>query len=205
MTLDLQPSARNEDLGSTVACLWKQEGVVNGNYQLSGILGATENNSSFVEALSGDLVMQAGSGRIYQLNLLAKILALINVTEIIKGRIPDVFKEGFAYKAIRADGYFENGNLILKDGIIEGASMTIFADGMFDLVKQEMDLTILVSPFKTIDSVLKKLPLIKELMGKGLIAFWYQVKGKWDDYEITAIAAEEEPYDIMRDRVVIQR
>jgi hypothetical protein len=198
MTLDLQPSAKNENLGSTVACLWKQEGVVDGNYQLSGILTATQNKNSFVEALNGDLSMEAGSGRIYQLNLLAKILALINVTEIIKGRIPDVFKEGFAYRAIRADGYFENGNLVLKDGIIEGVSMTIFAEGTFNFVEQDMDLIILVSPFKTIDSILKKLPLIKELMGKGLIAFWYRVKGKWDDYEITAITAEEEPHDIMR-------
>ena len=198
MTLDLQPSAIDQNLGSTVACLWKQDGVVDGNYQLSGILAATQKSSSFVEALNGDLSMQAGSGRIYRLNLLAKILALINVTEIIKGRIPDVFKGGFAYKAIRADGYFENGNLVLKDGIIEGASMTIFAEGKFNMVEQDMDLIILVSPFKTIDSVLKKLPLIKELMGKGLIAFWYSVKGKWDDYEITAITAEEEPHDIMR-------
>ena len=148
MTLDLQPSAINEDLGSTVACLWKQEGVVEGNYHLSGILTATQNKNSFVEALTGDLSMEAGPGRVYQLNLLAKILALINVTEIIKGRIPDVFKEGFAYRAIRADGHFENGNLVLKDGVIEGVSMTIFAEGTFNFIDQNMDLVILVSPFK---------------------------------------------------------
>jgi len=198
MQLDLQPLAVNQDLGATVTCLWQEEGVVTGDYRLSGKLKATKNHASFVEALAGNLDMQAGSGRIYRLNLLAKILALVNVTEIIKGRIPDVFKEGFAYKAMRADGYFKDGDLILKEGIIEGVSMTIYAEGKFNFVEQTMDLTILVSPFKTIDSILQKLPLLKKLADKGLIAFWYSVQGKWDDYEITAITAEEEPDDLMR-------
>lgn len=194
-TLAFQPVSRNQNLGQVIDCIWNEEGLVNGAYNLSGKLAATVTNQTVAEALRGNLEMNAGAGRIYRLNMLAKILAMLNFTEIFRGKIPDIFRVGFAYNSMRASGYFQDAQFILKEGIIEGSSMTIYVEGSFDLIHETMDLKVLVSPLKTIDSLLKALPLLRKLAKKGLVAFLYSVSGKWDDYEVVAVTPPREEID----------
>ena len=83
------------------------------------------NSKEIGEVLNGNLKFHAKDGRIYRYGVLAKILALLNVTEIFRGKLPDVVKEGFAYNSIKADGNLENGKFMFKEFVIDGSSMTI--------------------------------------------------------------------------------
>jgi hypothetical protein len=55
--------------------------------------------------------------------------------------------------------------------------MGVTSRGTIDLFAKEVDLKILVSPFKTVDFVVRKIPIIRGLLGGTLVTIPVIVKG----------------------------
>jgi hypothetical protein len=192
--LYLYPVAENRQLNDTVACHWKKNRLVTGNFNLSGKLFAISNSKEIGKVLNGKLKFSAKDGRIYRYGILAKIFTLLNITEIFRGKLPDVVKEGFAYNSIKADGNLENGKFMFKEFVIDGSSMTIVCEGYIDLVRDEMDVVVLVAPFKTVDYIIKHIPLVNHILGGKLVSIPFRVQGSPADPDViplppTAIGA----------------
>ncbi|MGQ9571168.1 MAG: hypothetical protein ACUVUQ_10100, partial [Thermodesulfovibrionales bacterium] len=107
----------------------------------------------------------------------AKIFALLNVTEIFRGNLPDVTQEGFAYKSMSFKGQVKDGKLLLKEGVIDGSSMEIVCEGNIDFIEKKADLNLLVAPLKTVDFILRKIPLVRDITGRSLISIPVKVTG----------------------------
>ncbi len=177
MELYLYPVAENQPLDQTVTCHWEKNQLATGNFNLSGKLFAISNSKEIGKVLNGNLKFFAEDGRIYRYGTLAKILALLNLSEIFRGKLPDVVKEGFAYNSITADGELENGKFIFKEFVIDGSSMTIVCEGYIDLVREKMDMVVLVAPFKTVDYIIKHIPIVNQILGGKLVSIPFRVKG----------------------------
>ena len=184
----LYPVAENQQLDNTVTCHWEKNRLVTGNFDLSGKLFAVSNSKEIGKVLNGNLKFHAKDGRIYRYGILAKIFALLNVTEIFRGKLPDVVKEGFAYNSIKADGNLENGKFTFKNFVIDGSSMTIVCKGYIDLVRGEMDLVVLVAPFKTADFIIKHIPIVKHVFGGKLVSIPFRVKGNPADPDVIPLS-----------------
>jgi len=130
----------------------------------------------------------ADKGRIYRFGLLAKILALLNVTEIYRGEVPDLAGEGFAYNSMSAKAVFEDGKLIFDEGSIDSPSMGIAVEGHIDLVKKKMDLTVLVAPFKTVDRIVKHIPLVSNILGGKLVSIPFKAIGELGDPDVIPLS-----------------
>jgi hypothetical protein len=133
------------------------------------------------QALTGKLTFSAEKGRIYRFGLLAKLLAILNVTEIYRGHVPDLAGEGFAYHSISASAKLQGGKFTMQECSIDGASMGIACTGDIDLIRKEVDLTILVAPFKTVDRIVDILPLIGSVLGGKLISIPFRATGNLED------------------------
>jgi len=188
MELYLYPVAENRQLDDTVACHWKKNRLVTGNFNLSGKLFAISNSKEIGKVLNGKLKFSAKDGRIYRFGILAKIFALLNVTEIFRGKLPDVVKKGFAYDSIKADGKIENGKFMFKEFVVDGSSMTIVCEGYIDLVRDDMDLVVLVAPFKTVDYIIKHIPLVNHILGGKLVSIPFRVKGNPADPDVIPLS-----------------
>jgi len=186
--LYLYPVAENRQLDDTVACHWKKDQLVTGKYNLSGKLFAISNSKEIGKVLNGKLKFFAEDGRIYRYGTLAKILALLNLSEIFRGKLPDVVKEGFAYNSIKADGNLENGKFMFKEFVIDGSSMTIVCEGYIDLIRDEMDVVVLVAPFKTVDYIIKHIPLVNHIFGGKLVSIPFRVKGNPADPDVIPLS-----------------
>jgi hypothetical protein len=138
-----------------------------------------------IQNLDGNLIFNAKDGRIYRYGTIAKIFALLNLTEIFRGKLPDVAQEGFAYHTISAKGKVENGKLLIKEAIIDGSSMEIVFEGNIDLVEKKVNLNMLVAPLKTVDFVLRKIPLIRDITGRSLISIPFRVTGDLGNLDVT--------------------
>ena len=119
---------------------------------------------------------------------LSKIFALLNLTEIFRGKIPDLVGEGFAYNSITASGKLENGKFVITNFVIDGASMAIVCTGNIDLNKDSIDLVVLISPFKTIDLIIKYIPVVTQILDGNIISIPFRVTGKIDDPEVTPLS-----------------
>jgi hypothetical protein len=69
----------------------------------------------------------------------------------------------------------------MEECFIDGASMGIACDGEIDLAEQKINLVILVAPFKTVDRIVKKIPLISTVLGGKLVSIPFRAKGDLDD------------------------
>jgi uncharacterized protein YhdP len=123
--------------------------------------------------------------------VLAKILAVLNVTEIFKGKFPDVVHKGFAYESAKIHGHLDQGIFILDEAVLDASSMTVGYKGRVDLLQQTLDLTVLVAPFKTVDSIVEHIPLINELFGGQLISIPFKVQGAWNDFDVEPLAVSQ--------------
>ena len=138
--------------------------------------------------MNGKLKFSAKDGRIYRYGILAKIFVLLNITEIFRGKLPDVVKEGCAYTSMKADGNLENGKFMFQEFVIDGSSMTIVCEGYIDLVRDEMDVVVLVAPFKTVDYIIKHIPLVNHILGGKLVSIPFRVKGNPADPDVIPLS-----------------
>ena len=120
--------------------------------------------------------------------MLAKIFALLNVTEIYRGEVPDLMGKGFAYNSIAAKGVFQKGKLIIKDTSIDSPSMGIAIEGDINLIKKKVDLVVLVAPFKTVDRIIKHIPLVGTIMGGTLISIPFRAIGDLSDPDVIPLS-----------------
>jgi hypothetical protein len=155
-----------------------------GTFDLNGQLLSKSKPDEFLRSMTGEMTFSAEKGRIYRFGLLAKILSILNVTEIYRGEVPDLIGEGFAYHDMTIRANLEGGKLIMQECAIDGVSMGIACEGNIDLSEKKLDLTVLVAPFKTMDRIIKFLPLIGHILGGKLISIPFSAKGDLADPDV---------------------
>jgi hypothetical protein len=174
----------------------------------AGITGASdfraeiEGNKNLPGSLLGDGEIVIRSGRIYRLPLLSKILEFLNVTQIVLGRMPDLGKEGMAYDLIRIMYNVEKGKIVLRKIYLDAPTLGIAGQGTVDLEKKTMNLTLLVSPLRTIDRILGAIPIIRNF--RNIVAIPISVYGDVNNPKIvplTPSAISSQLLDIMKDVV----
>ena len=175
--LHFNPVAENQNLEPSIACLSAKQNLADGTFNLTGELLSKAKPDAFPKSLNGNLELTAEQGRIYRFGMLAKIFALLNVTEIYRGEVPDLSGKGFAYNSITANGVFEEGKLMIKGTSIDSPSMGIAIEGYIDLIKKKVNLVVLVAPFKTVDRIVQKIPLVGTILGGSLISIPFRAIG----------------------------
>jgi hypothetical protein len=188
LRMDFKPNTQDQDLAPAIDCLLDKKEIISGSFDIEGQIETRGMEKTLIKALQGDMNFTAREGRIYRYGALAKIFALLNVTEIYKGKLPDVSKEGFAYKTIRSRTNIQNGKLILEEMHIDGASMGIVCQGDIDLNDNRMNVTVLVAPLKTVDSIIKHIPLVNIIFNGTLVSVPFRVTGNIADPKVTPLS-----------------
>ena len=160
-----------------------------GDFDLAGEITGQEKHEALLKSLQGNLEFVAKDGRIYRYGLLAKVLAFVNLTEVFRGKVPGFTKEGFAYHSMAAKATIQDGRLVLKEALIDAPSVGIVCHGHIDLINEEYDLIFLVAPLKTVDSVVKKIPLVGRILGGTLVSAPVKIAGPWTNPRVTALSA----------------
>jgi hypothetical protein len=73
--------------------------------------------------------------------------------------------------------------------------VNIASYGELDAINREIDMTVLVAPFETIDSVINKIPVVRSILGSTLVVVPVRVKGSLEDPTViplspTAVGSE---------------
>jgi len=121
------------------------------------------------------------------MTFLSRIFSYLNVTELLRGKLPDLGKEGFAYRTLTVRGEVNDGKVLLGELAMDAPSMGIAATGEVDLLRREEDLKVLVSPFGTVDAVVGKIPILGYILGGTLVSIPVAVRGDLDDPKVTPL------------------
>lgn len=174
--------ARNKaNIQDLLTCLSQKNDLIDGRYSLSGNILWDSPSKEVLNQLTGSFILNAEQGRIYKWTLLSRILSVLNVSKIFKGNIPNVTQTGFAYKNISIEADIKDSRIHLTKAVIDGKDMLLIFSGWIDPAKDQMDLTCLVAPFKTVDLIVEKIPVINTLLGGRLISVPVKATGKLFD------------------------
>jgi len=189
--LHFMPTAQNQDIQSAATCLTDKAAKMEGRFDFSGKVSGRGPSEDLLKALRGDFELQASPGRILagrSYRTLREILALINVTEIYRGRLPDLTREGFAYNSIRAKVTVKKDTLTIEEGVVDGLTMNIAGKGTLNLADKKINLTVLVAPLKTVDSIVSKIPLVGYILGGSLVTVPVRISGNFDQPKVSLLS-----------------
>ena len=188
MAITLVPEAQDKDLDVTMTCLLEKPDLIDGRFDLAGRLETEGPPERLSQSVRGQMELNAREGRIYRFTLLSKALAVVNVTELFRGKLPDLMEGGLAYETIEIQVDIEDSLLTIKQAVIDGASANIAGQGTVNLVTGETDMTILVAPFKTVDALVRYTPVINDWLGGTLVSIPVRVTGVFSDPTVTPLS-----------------
>lgn len=188
-SLNTTLQGKNLDVSSSYTCLTQGRVKMTGSLDFFSLITAGGEAGDLIEALQGPLEMNFSDGLIQQDKLLARTLEVLNVTEIVKGRLPDLNTTGLAYKTMTLQGEFDKGKLIINEFIMDGETLHLIGNGEIGLEEQTINVQLLAAPFKTIDSIVKNIPGINYLFAGNIITIPVRITGSLTDPEVEVMAA----------------
>ena len=187
IAFDFKPAAQNREIDPTIDCLGRKGSDLVGRFDLNGHVYAQGPADKLADNLRGELEFTAPAGRVRRSLELEKMLRILNTTEVLVGKLPDLNAEGFTYEGAHIKCGIEGSRLTVQEYLVDGSSMKITGQGTVDLRTRQMDATALVAPLKTVDRLVSKLPLIGYILGDSLVSIPIKISGDWENPQIAPL------------------
>jgi hypothetical protein len=191
MDLAFECTAKGRDIVATRECLSNNQVEMTGLFELTGEIKARGRIADLPGWVQGTFDFKARKGQITKDKKLSRVLEVVNFTEIVKGKIPDLNTEGFSYERIIIEGDFSGDVMVFKKLDMKGKTLNLLGKGTLDMKQMILDVELLAAPFKTVDSAIKVVPGINYLMAGNLISIPVRVKGDAADPLVSIMSASD--------------
>jgi len=198
------PSEGSFRLENVLPCLGVEQDLVAGEFSL---LANMQKESGTWQ--KGNIYLKSTQGRILRLQTLSRIFKVVNITDLFEEQVVDTGEKGFPFTQLDIDSHIDANNLIFDRAIIRGEGLNLFYHGELHLDDYDLDLTLLIAPLKTFDTMISKVPIIGHpVMDKyeSVITIPVAVKGPIDDPVITPLhpsAIGDKILDLVRDTILM--
>ncbi len=208
--IEIKPRFSNMEAKAFIRTLFEKEEeervMITGRVHIDKVelRGEGKDYQKMKESLNGGFRLEFENGVIERFNILSKIFSILNVSQLLKGRLPDLATKGLPYRRILGNFHVMNGVATTDDFLVDSDAMRITLLGKIDVGKNSIDVRIGVHPLVTIDTILSNVPIAGYILtgeDKGFISYFYQVKGNLDDPKIEAIPfkiVEESTWGIIK-------
>jgi hypothetical protein len=187
LSLDFRLIAKERDLTPTFPCLSDTARQVTGTFDLTGHVSGTAKGEAVVQALQGKLELSARSGNILQDPVLTKVFGVLNVTEVLRGKMPDLRSDELPYDSLTIKADLQDGTLVLNETVLSGPTVGIVGDGTVHLIDKQVKIDLIVAPLRTVDFIVEKTPIVKNIMGGKLVTVPVRIAGDWRDPAVTML------------------
>lgn len=139
---------------------------------------------------SGEMELEIQRGLVRKFPVLASILSMMNLTQLLSGRLPHLSSEGMVFNRIKGTFQMEQGVLHTQNLRVESEALVLTMVGEIDLIKGQCDLKVGAQPFVGVDRFVDKIPVIRHYLAgpkKTVLATYFLVKGSLENPEVTAI------------------
>ncbi|MBW2572214.1 MAG: AsmA-like C-terminal domain-containing protein, partial [Deltaproteobacteria bacterium] len=146
--------------------------MMEGQFHTAGTIkteGKTANE--LLRNLRGDIEFTFKDGRVYNtgsVGTFTNIFSFLKINRLVKGNVPDLKND---------------------EGYVDAESLDIVAtEGEINLLDQTLDFTILVSPLKKVNTIVKHTPILGKILQGALIAIPVKVEGDISNPKVTALS-----------------
>ena len=168
-------------------CLGYPQDIIEGGFSLDGRLSGQKDKWS-----DGEITITSQQGRILRMKLLSKIFSVVNITDLLRLVEPgeDGHTRGFPYSDLLFKAHVKENELIIDEAVIRGEGLNLFIKGRLHLTTYAVDAVVMISPLKTIDAIIAKIPLLGRVIGGEtgtVVTFPVAVTGNIADPEVTLL------------------
>jgi uncharacterized protein involved in outer membrane biogenesis len=187
--LKISGHAEDFDAAGVYQQLLRRKGLVSGalraDFYLEGTVGKT-----FLATANGGASFAVRDGILNKFQALGKVFSLLNVSQLLTLRLPDMASEGMPFDRLAATLALRNGIVSSEDLVIDSNAMNLSLVGSIDLPRDELDLLLGVKPLGTVDKIVTSIPIAGWLLAgeeKALITAHFQIRGHSAAPVVTAI------------------
>ena len=172
------------------SCLYPEEMptvILEGPYNLVGYFYAEGDKEKLIKKSTGEIKVKSNRGYIYRAPLLARVFAYISPIDLFKGKVPNLENKLLEYEELDVKAFIEDTTLKLDTGFLSAIGFRLFGKGEVNLSNKKLNLTFYISPFKTLDVIIEKIPYINNwILGKPrmLVYLPLQVTGTYKNYNV---------------------
>jgi hypothetical protein len=174
-------ASRDAVIEASIDCLSERRVQVTGRFDLDASVSGRGPLGGMRDRLQGKFLFTARDGRIQRFETLARVFALLNVTEAVRGKLPDLHQTGLGYERAMGKGRIEGRVWHIDEAVLDAESVKVVAEGKVNFSDRRINANVLVAPFKTIDFVVSKIPIIGKILGGTLLAVPVSVTGTLDN------------------------
>lgn len=138
----------------------------------------------------GNIQLHMSNGTLRKFSTLSKVFSILNVSQLLKFKLPDMASGGMPYSSIKGSISLKEGILASEDLFISSNAINVSIVGSTDIVKEELNLIIGAQPLQTVDKIVNRIPIVGWLLtgsDKDLLTAYFEAKGKWSDPQVSAI------------------
>ena len=150
---------------------------------LSGQLNAkgdlwANSNTDFFNTMAGTISIEVSDGVLHKFALLSRILGFVDLKTWLSAKVPDPRVNGVPFQTLTADFKGRDGDFYSDDLLLRGPVMNISALGHMRLGDGNVDMLVGMVPFKTVNWLMAKVPLIGGgLSADHFVAAYFHVTG----------------------------
>ena len=208
---DIKPMAKDQELNPSLNCFAAAESKgkgtlltdktfkADGTYSLQGSFQGNGKAEDLLKTATGKLEYSAADGHIYHDVILLNVLKFLNSTELLTGQtdLAKMDTTGFGYRAINIEASLQNGKILYKKIILDGAALALTAAGELDLLTGRLDLNLLVALQTTLDRIFDKIPLVGGVL-QTFNTIPLSLKGTLDDVHVYPLSPSAVAYELKR-------
>jgi cytoskeletal protein CcmA (bactofilin family) len=188
LTLAFKPAAQNQELQTLQSCMGGKDKLATGRYTLSADVTAGGTAAEISRSLQGPAQFHATNGRLYGMGFTARALSILSAATGAVWAIPDITKEGLPYDDINLKGDLKGATLVLREATLNGPVVRWAAEGTVDFSARRLDLTLLVAPLASVDTVVSRIPILGGVLGGSLVSVPVKVSGDFANPSVTPLS-----------------
>jgi uncharacterized protein YhdP len=164
---------------------------VTGMLTLHGNLTAMGNTLLDIKKSAlGNMRLSMSDGTLKKFSTLSKVFSILNVSQLLKFKLPDMVSGGMPYSSIKGSFSVKEGIVSTQDLFISSNAINVSIIGNADIVKEQLNLTLGAQPLQTVDKIINRIPIVGWILtgkDKDLLTAYFEAKGKWSDPQVSAI------------------
>ncbi|WP_298039218.1 AsmA-like C-terminal domain-containing protein [uncultured Desulfuromonas sp.] len=160
-------------------------GKLKGDFFLQGSVG-----KDFLPTSFGGFNVRVEDGVLRKFPFLSKVFSLLNVSQILSLRLPDMALEGMPFERLKGTAVLNKGVLATEDLYFKSPSMNLTLVGDMNLTTENLDFVLGVQPLRTVDKIITNIPIAGWLLTgdeKALVTAHFRIKGNSRDPEVYPI------------------
>ena len=180
--------------------LFNKPGLITGNLDGDFFIQGNPDQGEFWHSARGGMHLKVKRGVLHKFHSLSKVFSLLNISQLFKGQLPDMDREGMPFNLMEASVKIAEGRAATEDLMIHSEAMNLSMVGWQGIVDNSMDFTLGVMPLGTVDKVITSIPIAGWVLAgenKAFLTAYFKVTGTGEDPKVTAV-----PVDSVSDTVL---